>query len=40
MADTEANRRTFERYKRFGFDGRYWKVQACDFISTPGVFDI
>ena len=40
MADTEANRRSFERYKRFEFDGRYWKVQACDFISTPGVFDI
>ena len=40
MADTEQNRRTFERYKRFEFDGRYWKVQAPDFISTPGVYDI
>ena len=40
MADTEQNRRTFERYKRFEYDGRYWKVQAPDFISTPGVFDI
>lgn len=40
MADTEENRRTFERYKRFEFDGRYWKVQAPDFISTPGVFEI
>lgn len=40
MADTPQNRRTFERYKRFQFDGRYWKVQAPDFISTPGVYDI
>ena len=40
MADTEANRRTFERYKRFEFDGRFWKVQAPDFISTPGIFEI
>lgn len=40
MADTEANRRTFERYKRFEFDGRYWKVQAPDYISTPGVYEI
>ena len=40
MADTEVNRRIFERYKRFEFDGRYWKVQAPDFISTPGVFEI
>ena len=40
MADTDVNRRTFERYKRFEYDGRYWKVQAPDFISTPGVFEI
>lgn len=40
MADTEQNRRTFERYKRFTFDGRYWKVQAPDFISTPGIYEI
>lgn len=40
MADTEVNRRTFERYKRFEFDGRYWKVQAPDFISTPGIIEI
>ena len=40
MADTERNRRTFERYKRFEYDGRYWQVQAPDFISTPGVFEI
>lgn len=40
MADTEQNRRTFERYKRFEFDGRYWKVQAPDYISTSGVYEI
>lgn len=40
LRDTEQNRRTFERYKRFEFNGRYWKVQAPDFISTPGVLDI
>lgn len=40
MTDTEQNRRTFERYKRFEFDERYWKVQAPDYISTPGIFQI
>ena len=40
MKDTEVNRRTFERYQNFEFDGRFWKVQAPDFISTPGVFEI
>lgn len=40
MSDTEQNRRTFERYKRFEYDGRFWKVTAPDFISTPGVFEI
>lgn len=40
MADTEQNRRTFQRYSRFKFDDRYWMVQAPDFISTPGVFNI
>ena len=40
MTDSEQNRRTFERYKRFEFDGRYWKVQAPDFISTPGIYEI
>lgn len=40
MADTEQNRRTFERYKRFEFDGRYWKVQAPDYISTSGIYEI
>lgn len=40
MRDTEQNRRTFERYKRFEFDGRFWKVQAPDYISTSGVYEI
>lgn len=40
MRDTEQNRRTFERYKRFKFNERYWKVQAPDFISTPGILEI
>lgn len=40
MADTERNRRTFERYVNFEFDERFWKVQAVDFISTPGVYEI
>lgn len=40
MTDTDQNRRTFERYKRFEFDGRYWQVQAPDYISTPGIFEI
>jgi hypothetical protein len=40
MTDTEQNRRTFERYKRFEFEGRFWKVQAPDFISTSGVYEI
>lgn len=40
IAATEQNRRTFERYNRFEFNGRYWKIQAPDFISTPGIFEI
>ena len=39
VAATDQNRRTFERYKRFEYDGRYWKVNAPDFISTPGIFE-
>lgn len=40
MPDNERNRRTFERYKRFKFNERYWKVSAPDFISTPGIIEI
>ena len=40
MTYSEQNKRTFERYKRFKFDNRYWKVTAPDFISTPGIIEI
>lgn len=40
MADTPVNRRTFERYHNFEYDGRFWKIQAPDAISTPGVLEI
>lgn len=40
ITNTEQNRRTFERYKRFEFNNRYWKVTAPDFISTPGIIEL
>lgn len=40
MRDTEQNRRTFDRYMNFEFDGLFWKVQAPDGISTPGILEI
>lgn len=40
MVNTEQNRRTFERYCNFEFAGRFWKVQAPDSISTPGILEI
>lgn len=40
MRDTEQNRRTFDRYQNFEFDGLFWKVQAPDGISTPGILEI
>lgn len=40
MADTEQNRRSFKRYCNFEFDGYFWKVQAPDHISTPGVMEV
>lgn len=40
MVNTEQTRRLFERYCRFSFAGRFWKVQAPDSISTPGVLEI
>ena len=39
MQDNEQNRRTFERYQRFSFNDRYWKVTAPDSISTPGILE-
>ena len=29
----------FERYQRFSFAGRYWKLTAPDSISTPGILE-
>ena len=29
----------FDRYQRFAFAGRYWKVAAPDSISTPGILE-
>ena len=40
MVNTEQNRRLFERYQNFEFAGRFWKVQAPDSISTPGILEI
>lgn len=40
VANTERNRKAFERYCRFSFAGRTWMVQAPDAISTPGILEI
>lgn len=40
ICDNEQNRRTFERYHKFEFNGRTWMVNAPDFISTPGILEI
>lgn len=40
VANTEQNRKLFERYCRFSFSGRTWMVQAPDAISTPGILEI
>lgn len=29
----------FDRYQRFAFAGRYWRVTALDNISTPGILE-
>ena len=29
----------FDRYQRFAFAGRYWRVTAPDSISTPGILE-
>lgn len=36
---TEQTRRIFDRYFRFEFAGRYWQVNAADWISTPGILE-
>lgn len=40
MKDNEINRRNFKRYCNFEFDGYFWKVQAPDHISTPGILEV
>lgn len=40
MTDNEQNRKNFTRYRNFEFDGYFWKVQAVDHISTPGILEI
>lgn len=40
MRDNEINRRNFKRYSNFEFDGYFWKVQAPDHISTPGILEV
>ena len=38
--NTEMNRKIFDRYCKFAFAGRYWQVQAPDYISTPGILEV
>ena len=40
MKDTPENRRKFKRYCNFEFDGYFWKVQAPDHVSTPGILEV
>lgn len=40
MPNTDFNRALFNRYYRFSFGDRVWKVQAPDSISTPGILEI
>lgn len=40
MIDNEQNRRTFDRYENFQFNGRWWKVQATDSVSTPNILEV
>lgn len=39
VANTEKTVKYFDRYQRFSFAGRYWKVTAPDSISTPGILE-
>lgn len=36
---TEFVRKALARYKKFKLQGRIWMVEACDDISTPGVYE-
>lgn len=35
----ERTERALERYQRFEFENRFWKVQTIDVISTPGIIE-
>ena len=39
VTKTDKTIKLFERYQRFSFAGRYWKVTAPDSISTPGILE-
>lgn len=39
VAKTDKTIKFFDRYQRFSFAGRYWKVTAPDSISTPGILE-
>lgn len=40
MPDNEENQKLFNRYCRFTFKGKTWKVQVQDNISTPGIIEV
>lgn len=40
MKKTDQTMRSFDRYCRFEFMGKFWKVNATDWISTPGILEI
>lgn len=39
VTSNEKTIKYFDRYQRFSFAGRYWKVTAPDSISTPGILE-
>lgn len=39
VKNTEQNRRTFDRYCKFKFADKTWKVVTTDSISTPGILE-
>ena len=39
VTKTDKTVKLFDRYQRFSFAGRYWKVTAPDSISTPGILE-
>jgi hypothetical protein len=39
VTKTDKTIKLFDRYQRFSFAGRYWKITAPDSISTPGILE-